>query len=411
MNKLLVIGFVWPEPSTTAAGNRMLQLLELFLAHGYHITFASTAAKTAYSEDLTKLGISEQPILLNDASFNAFVADLQPHVVVYDRFMVEEQFGWRVTEVCPQALTLLNTEDLHSLRDYRAHCFKKQIDFTQSDWLQQDKTKRELTSIFRCDLTLLVSTFEIELLTRVGIPKNLLYHLPFLLPEITETTQHQWPSFEQRQHFICYGNGKHQPNVDAYNYLKTHIWPLIRQHLPTAELHIYGAYLPQQVVEMHKPTNGFLVKGWVKDLKSNVQQARVVLAPLRFGAGIKGKLTLAMQAGTPSVTTPLGAEGMFAVLPWAGNLANSPEDLAKSAVHLYTHQNSWLVAQQRGIELIHQHYNKGILQALFLEKLTTLQHELPTHRTQNLVGQLLQHQSLAATKFMGKWIEAKNTLP
>ena len=70
-----------------------------------------------------------------------------------------------------------------------------------------------------------------------------------------------WPSFEERQDFICLGNGKHAPNVEAIKTLKQHIWLLIRKKLPKAKLCIYGAYLPQQILELHDPKNGFEVLG------------------------------------------------------------------------------------------------------------------------------------------------------
>ena len=160
MKKLLVIGHVWPEPTTTAAGNRMMQLLEAFLNKNYQVTFASTAQKTVYSRDLSILGIPEVTIQLNDSSFDRFIHREQPSMVLFDRFMVEEQFGWRVAEHCPNAIRILNTEDLHSLRDYRGKCLKDNLQFTIEGYFLQDKTKREIASIYRSDLTLLVSYFE-----------------------------------------------------------------------------------------------------------------------------------------------------------------------------------------------------------------------------------------------------------
>ena len=117
--KLLVIGSVWPEPSTTAAGCRMQQLLGAFLRFGYKITFASTASRTEYSLDLEKVGVAEVTIQLNHSSFDDFIKKLLPTIVIFDRFMIEEQFGWRVAEFAPKALRILNTEDLHALRKAR----------------------------------------------------------------------------------------------------------------------------------------------------------------------------------------------------------------------------------------------------------------------------------------------------
>ena len=116
MKKLLIIGLVWPEPTSSAAGTRMLQLIELFIERGYEVTFACAAAKSEFSFPLVEKGVEEVEIKLNDESFNVFVGDLTPDVVLFDRYMVEEQYGWRVTQECPNALKILDTEDLHFLR-------------------------------------------------------------------------------------------------------------------------------------------------------------------------------------------------------------------------------------------------------------------------------------------------------
>ena len=160
---LLIIGFVWPEPKSSAAGNRMMQLIALFQGNGYEITFASTAQNLEFSEDVSALGITTKTIELNSATFDDFIKELHPEIVLFDRFMVEEQFGWRVSESCPNVLKILNTEDLHCLRNARQLAVKENRDFHLDD-LFSDMAKREIASILRCDVSLMVSQFEIELL-------------------------------------------------------------------------------------------------------------------------------------------------------------------------------------------------------------------------------------------------------
>ena len=261
MNKtLLIIGYVWPEPNTTAAGHRMMQLIYAFKSIGYQITFGSTSSKTEFSSDLEALDIDCVSLELNHPSFDEFIEQLKPTVVLFDRFMIEEQFGWRVAQFAPDAVRVLNTEDLHSVRKTREACHKKGIKWTLDIWMSDDITKREIASIYRSDLTLMVSTFEMQLLTeKLNLPKNILMHLPFMLQKIEKEEQQKWPGFDERQDFISYGNGKHAPNVDAINYLKHTIWPLIRKELPNSKLKIYGAYLPQQVLQMHNPKTVFML--------------------------------------------------------------------------------------------------------------------------------------------------------
>jgi hypothetical protein len=149
---LLIIGFVWPEPKSSAAGSRMMQLIELFLTNGYAITFASTAQNLEFSEDISAFGVVTRTIELNASSFDDFVKELNPKIVLFDRFMIEEQFGWRVSESCPNAVKILNTEDLHSLRQARHIAVKENREFTSED-LFSDIAKREIASILRCDLS------------------------------------------------------------------------------------------------------------------------------------------------------------------------------------------------------------------------------------------------------------------
>ncbi len=407
MQQLLIIGYVWVE-KTTGAGNRMLQLLHVFKDYNYTITFATPAQKTENSLNLTELGVQEQAIELNSSSFDDFIKELQPDIVLFDRFMMEEQFGWRVAEHCPKALRVLDTEDLHFLRKVRHQQLKKGVKFSNEALLKSDEAKREIAAILRCDMSLIISTYEIELLKDVfKIDEALLYHLPFLLDTITAKTIQNWKSFEGRAHFVFVGNFFHAPNRDAVLQLKT-IWKLIRKQLPKAELHIYGAYVTQQIQQLHAPKEGFMIKGFAEDAIEVVKNARVVLAPIRFGAGIKGKLTESMECGTPSVTTLIGAEGMHANLPWNGFIENDFEQFANKAVELYTHKTLWIKSQENGVAIINSIYDKQKLVLSFISRLQETQENLDTHRTQNFLGSLLQHQTLQATKFMSKWIEEKN---
>ena len=404
--KLLVIGFVWPEPTATAAGTRMLQLLNCFIAEGYQITFSSTATKTPYNLDLETMGIATRTIVLNDSDFDGFIKELDPQMVLFDRFLTEEQFGWRVAEQLPNAIRVLDTEDLHSLRYTREKALKMSKNFTIKDWLENDRTKREIASIYRSDCSLMISTYEMELLEKhIGVPKNIVVHIPFLVEEVVSK---DWKNFEDRTAFICIGNGKHAPNVDAVLWLKKDIWPFIRKLLPEANIHIYGAYLPEQLLQLHKPTIGFHVMGRAKTVEEVMGKARVNLAPLRFGAGIKGKLLEGMRAGTPSVTTAIGAEGMQGDFPWNGIVTDEAEAFAKAAVHLYQERTAWLGAQQNGIRILENIYNGQTVKERLRSTIKTIQTDVQTHRVRNFVGSMLQQQQMASTKYMSKWIEEKN---
>ncbi len=405
--KLLIIGFVWPEPNSSAAGSRMMQLIEAFQEQNYQITFASAAAESEHAVDLSNNGVQVANIKLNHNSFDEFINDLQPDIVMFNRFMSEEQFGWRVAEQCPNALRVLDTEDLHSLRKTRQECFKKDIEFSIEKWLQADITKREIASIYRCDLSFIISKYEITLLQEVlKIDTSLLCYLPFMLDEVSESDIEKLPNFNERQHFVTIGNFRHEPNYDSVLYLKETIWPLIKQQLPKAEMHVYGSYPMQKATQLHNEREGFLIKGWADDANRVMQKARVCLAPLRFGAGLKGKFITAMQNGTPSVTTSLGAEGLED--SFGGFIEDNPQNIAQRAIELYNSEDIWKSKQGNGFELIKQ-FDKMYLQKELLNTILQKINNLNQNRLNNFTGAMLQHQTLLSTKYMSKWIEGKNS--
>ncbi|MCH4552492.1 glycosyltransferase [Aestuariibaculum lutulentum] len=405
---LLIIGFVWPEPKSSAAGSRMMQLIHFFQSENYEITFASSCAKTNNAVNLEDLGIKQEFIELNDSSFNGFVKDLNPEVVMFDRFMTEEQFGWRVAQECPDALRILDTEDLHSLRKGRHQAFKDKQPFSKA-YLFNDIAKREIASIYRCDLSLMISEAEIEILTsEFKVPEHILVYLPFLLDNISVEQIQKLSKFEERQDFITIGNFLHEPNYNAVQFLKETIWPLIKKQLPQAEMHVYGAYASQKVNQLNNTKDGFLINGFTEDVNLVMQKAKVCFAPLRFGAGLKGKLVDAMQNGTPCIMSSIAAEGMFGDLEPNGFIEDNPEQFTEKAVELYQNKELWKTKQQNGFEIINTRFNAEFHQETFSKVLNEAVENLEQHRLNNFMGQMLQHHSMQSTKFMSKWIEEKN---
>jgi len=409
IQQVLIIGTVWPEPRSSAAGSRMMQLIHSFLKKGWKVTFASAASDSDFMIDLNELGVEKVSIKLNDESFDEFIKTLKPDLVLFDRFMTEEQFGWRVFENCPLALRVLDTEDLHCLRTARQKAWKIKKDFLLDDLLQEDVAKREIASILRCDLSLIISTFEMKVLVETfNIDEALLMYLPFMLPQITEEEKAQWLGFEERVNFITIGNFLHEPNYQAVIFLKNEIWPTIKKKLPEAEMHIFGAYPSEKVNQLNNPKEGFLVKGRVRNVKDVMEKARVCLAPLVFGAGLKGKLIDAMQCGTPNVSTHIGAEAMHNGLPWSGFIANLPKDFADDAVKLYSNETLWTKFQQNGVEIINQLFDEQHWNLKFIAAIEDIFENLYIHRKANFLGAMLQHHTLMSSKYLSKWIEEKN---
>jgi glycosyltransferase involved in cell wall biosynthesis len=405
---LLIIGFVFPEPASSAAGSRMMQLIDLFKSQGFQITFASPASDSEFAVDIEKLAIKKVSIILNDASFDHFVTELNPDIVLFDRFMMEEQFGWRVSENCPNAIRILDTEDLHCLRLARQNAWKLNVPF-ENEMLFNDVAKREIASILRCDLSLIISEFEMDILQNIfQISPAILHYLPLFIDEELFNKRQSLPTFNERKHFIFIGNFLHEPNWNAVLYLKESIWTKIKEKLPETELHIYGSYSSQKVLNLRNQLQGFIIKNRAEEVYEAMKTAKVCLAPLRFGAGIKGKLLDAMIGGTPNGTTSIGAESMHGKLPWSGFISDDIDDFVASAVELYTNEISWKQAQINGFEICEKRYLKKIFESDFSELINQIEKNIVKRRQNNFMGEILKHHTVASTRYMSKWIEEKN---
>ena len=403
-NRMLIIGLVWPEPTSSAAGWRMLELIECFLQEGMEVHFASAASLSEFSHPLADIGVTQHQILLNDSSFDTWISALQPDMVLFDRFMVEEQYGWRVAEQCPNAIRILDTEDLHFVRHARQSAYKKKVKF-EPDQLYSDMAKRELAAIYRSDCSLIISQAEMGiLLQQFNVPPSILAYLPFRMVRKGNTSVQ--PVFGDRQHFMFIGNFIHEPNWKTVQVLKE-IWPDIRKVLPAAELHIYGAYPTEKVWQLDNAKQGFRIKGRAVDAVETMKDYRVLLAPIPFGAGLKGKFIDALHAQTPSVCTAVAAEGLTGGIHWPGFIADDLTDFIEKAQLLYSDEECWNNAVKYGKEMLKSDPDPDWGKNL-MARITAIRADLNQHRNHNFIGQILNSNQFQATKYMSQWIELKN---
>ena len=409
LTTVLIIGYVWPESTSSAAGLRSMGLVDAFLKAGWTTWFISPSKENEFTESLRQLGVQVGVYEANDPKFDELLKGLQPDLVIYDRFVIEEQFGARVHEHSPRSVRVVDTQDLHFLRRARMDALKggasvSQVKEAAFDLLTEDAL-REISAIYRSDLTLVLSNFERDLLcTKFGVPESLLELNRFSYSDYDQAL----PSFDQRQGFVMIGNFRHPPNRDGFFWLAQQIWPRIRQLLPQAELHVYGAYPPKEVMQLHQPEAGFHVLGWVRDQFEALKKYRVNLAPLRFGAGIKGKISDGWRVGTPVVTTSIGMEGMHEDLEFGGLQADDADLFAQAAVSLNGNRELWDQLQGRGTQIIKALYSRELESQKLIARLEAVRSGLQEIRSRNLVGAMLWHHSHRSTMYFSKWIEAKN---
>jgi glycosyltransferase involved in cell wall biosynthesis len=407
MTKVLIIGKTWPEPKTTGAGVRMMQLIDVFKNKGFEVIFCAAAAKTEYSESLST--ISTYTIKINDDEFNTLLTNLSPKVVIFDRFHTEEQFGWRVHEVLPEALTILDTEDLHLLRYARQQLVKKKrCPYSENEELDEifkhEITFRELAAIHRCDMTLVISTYEMELLKKLKVPIELLTWLPMnsSLPSLANPNI----NFSTQKHFVFFGNYLHEPNKDALLCINE-LFPSIRKFIHGAEIHIYGAYLPNNCIP--KQHTGIFYHGWCENIQQVLSSARVLIAPLRFGAGIKSKIIEAMRNGTPVATTRIGTEGIADKANFPGVVGDLDDTWIQETISLYQSEEKWKSASTCALKAF-EYWQLVCKKAddVFVHKLDALIQTLENHRNKNITRKILHLEQLKSYKYLSKYIIEKN---
>jgi glycosyltransferase involved in cell wall biosynthesis len=348
--------------------------------------------------ELSRYGVAAYPIKINDPAFDTWVAGLRPDVVIFDRFMTEEQFGWRVAQQCPEALRVLDTSDLHCLRVAR----EAQLKSGGALQLKNETALREIASIYRSDLTLVISEFEREVLRcEFSVPEDLLAYWPFSL-----TIKNAMPNdYRDREHFFMIGSLLHAPNLDAVRWCSQEIWPKIQEALPKAEMHAYGAYGDRYARELHRPEKGFYFKGRAEEALSTMAHYRVNLAPLRFGAGLKGKIFDGFQTGTPSVVTPIAAEGIFRGGGWAHE---SAESFAGAAIKLYQDPELWRMRQEAERSVCRERFAASHWRPRLPEIFRRAYRDRRSRREANFTGQMLRHHHHRSTEFLSRWIEAKH---
>jgi GT2 family glycosyltransferase len=245
----------------------------------------------------------------------------------------------------PRALVIYDAVDLHFVREERSMELHGATD--QATHELRRRRRRELDEIHAADVVATITEVEENLVEQL-VPGT----RTVLLPNVHETRRGPIPDDVDRSGLLFIGNFKHPPNADAISWFVTDILPLLSTDV-TPTLTILGAQ-QQGVLEdlahahLHWP-------GYVPDVTPYFDGARVFVAPLRFGAGMKGKIGMAMALGLPVVTTPVGAEGMGLVDGTHALIADSEEDFAAAVAHLQKDDELWrhLAAEARALAAQH----------------------------------------------------------
>lgn len=352
------------------------------------------------------------------ADLSSVASAFPPDVVLFDTFVAQELYGWRVEELWPDAVRLLDYQDYHALRLHRQSIVQdwmherdgdheRQWSFDSELILERVKDaipppvsqcmQRELAALYRCDLGLIISQFEYMVLTErmrhvlPGMDGSRLLYVPFVgmnhvAQSGVDVAAVQRP-FSDRQHLVMIGSFRHEGNVDSLKVMRYAVWPKLHKrlqryshHPSRVRLDVYGSYPTREVLELTDEKTGFMVRGQAKTIDV-LGEYRLAVAPLRFGAGLKGKVVDAWHNGTPLVTTSIGAEGMTMAssfknaggalsselqLP-AGEIADDVDAFVDKCEQLYMDERLWTSKAQQcadGLGLFHGGYMEEMTRRL-----------------------------------------------
>ena len=305
---VLVVDHHLPTPDRDSGSVRMTRLLSLLQGSGRHVCFLphNPVTYADYAEPLRQSGIEVGD---HRHDLGRWLGELVGEVdlVVLSRPDVAQEFLPAIRRHLPHAVIAYDMVDYHALRERRRQIlFDEQDALALADIVQDPGNPRigqvESRMCREADIVIAVSDQEGELI-RQAHPGAFVVAIPNIHDEPVLDIP-----FEQRRGFVFVGGYGHPPNRDAVHVLVTQIWPGIRQLLPDAALHLVGSNMTPDVAGL--AGSGVVAHGWVPDLSTVLGACRVFLAPLRYGAGLKGKVGQAMSAGLPVMTTSVGAEGM-----------------------------------------------------------------------------------------------------
>jgi len=345
---VLVIDSYTPRADQDAGSLRMVNLFRVMKQLGCRVTFLpeNRSHDGVYTHALQALGV--------EAFYHPYLPSLTSHlaeyghrydVVLMSRVDVAEAVIDAVARHCPGARRVFDTVDLHFLREQR----RSDLDDRAGDGKAERLKERELAVARACDVTLVVSPFEREVLAREA--PDLEVGLLSLLQDETRTTT----PFAERSEILFVGNFQHPPNIDAMVFYLDEIHPRVAERLPDAVLTVVGANLPGHLERRARP--GVRFTGQVPDLGPYMAAARLSVAPLRYGAGIKGKITSSLAAGVPVVSTPVGIEGIDLVDGEDVLVAADADAFADRVVELFGNEALWHRLAQNGSRRVAEQFS------------------------------------------------------
>lgn len=348
----LVIDSHTPTPDQDSGSIDMHYLLRTLRDLGYEVSFVpeNLFYSGSYSSDLQKIGIEchHRPYT---TSIEAFLRDSGEKfdIVILSRMPVAYDWIGAARQYTRKAKILFNTVDLHFLREERA----AELTHRKKDIrLAKEHREQELSVMRKADLTILVSEYEQSLLQDIA-PKIKTFVLP-LPREIPGRSI----GFYGRRDILFLGGFRHQPNIDAVKYYISEIWPFVAKQLPDCKFLIAGSNMTEEIKQF--ASERITILGFVENLADVFNTCKLSVAPLRYGAGVKGKVITSLSYGVPCVATPIAAEGTGLKVGNEILVGETPLEFAQAIVDIYSSEELWDSLSQNGFDAVLRRFSTQV---------------------------------------------------
>ena len=345
--RLLVIDYMVPRPDRDAGSRRMRILLDILQDFGYAVTFIpdNGASFEPYISELRGCGIE---VLHGPPHDQLERIGTNIDSILISRLAVAEKWIPVLRKTFPDTPIIFDTVDLHHVRESRRADL---VGTNAARSTARTVKRRELAMVAAADSTLVVSSVERDTVL-AEIPSALVAVVPTV-----ELPADRGEGFGSRSDLLFVGSFDHPPNIDAVRWFTNEVLPLVRRKRPDIRLKVVGSG-PLDDIKMFAGAAVEIV-GWVHDLEPIYAQALVSVAPIRYGAGVKGKIGDALRHGLPVVSTPLGVEGMGLRNEHHVLLAESPEAFADQVVRMASDRTLWEQLSEQGYEEITRRFSSS----------------------------------------------------
>ncbi len=358
---VLVIDAITPEPDKDSGSMRMLSILELCQEIGYRVSFmpANLSWVDGYAQNLQTRGIE----FLYHPGIAGVDQWLEEHgdeldLVIISRHYILSPLLKTLRAHCPDARLAFDTVDLHFLREQREAELSGQASLVR----QATKTRAAELELMRAtDITLVVSPIEKELLASI-VPEADVRVLSNI-----HTVHGRQREYGARRGLMFVGGFQHPPNIDAAEWLIEEIFPLVREAISDVQLHLIGSRMPESLKVRARACPGVVAHGFVSDLAPHLNGCRLSLAPLRYGAGVKGKVNQAMAWGLPVIATACAAEGMFLVDGEDVLIAEDAQGFAEQVIRAYRDEALWLRLSDGGLANVERYFSRNAARRMLVD--------------------------------------------